>query len=157
MNIDSGDQGMCKLVCKPCAFLVFAEHRIKPLIGARMFRIKLLHPLMTLLDCFFILRHLRVCFCFTLEIFGLRDAAGSVFLIQPELHCLELFGLLLQIADCIRAFCDGRFPALADLMLFNSFLFDQCEHLPNRFVSSVLNPWLAVSFANRALRIAVMC
>ena len=40
--------------------------------------------------------------------------------------------------------------------LFNSFLFDQCAHLPNRFVSSVLNPWLAVSFANRALRIAVM-
>ena len=120
---------MSKLVCKPCAFLVFAEHRIKPFIRTGMFRIKLLHPLMTLLDCFFILRHLRVCFCFPLEIFSLCDAAGSVFLIQPELHCLELFVLLLQIADCIRAFCDGRFPALADLMLFNSFLFDQCEHL----------------------------
>ena len=34
-------------------------------------------------------------------------------------------------------------------MFFDSFLFNQCEHLPNRFVSSVLNPCLAVSFTNR--------
>ena len=113
---------MSKLVCKPCAFLVFAKHRIKPLIGARMFRVKLLHPLMALPDCFFVFRHLRVCLCFPLEIFSLCDAAGSVFLIQPELHCLELFGLFLQIADCVRAFCDGRFPALADLVFFDGLL-----------------------------------
>ena len=80
---------MSKLVCKPFAFLVFAEHRIKPFIRTGMFRIKLLHPLMALPDCFFILRHLRVRLCFPLEIFSLCDAAGSVFLIQPELHCLS--------------------------------------------------------------------
>ena len=39
---------MSKLVCKPFAFLVFAEHRIKPFIRTGMFRIKLLHPLMLL-------------------------------------------------------------------------------------------------------------
>ena len=156
MNIDSGDKSMSKLVCKPFALLVFAKHRIKPLIGARMFRSS---SRIRSWPCRLLLRfQTSSCLsCFPLEIFSLCDAAGSVFLIQPKLHCLELFGLFLQIADCVRAFCDGRFPALADLMLFNSFLFDQCEHLPNRFVSGVLNPCLAVSFTNRALRIAVMC
>ena len=70
---------MSKLVCKPFAFLVFAEHRIKPFIRTGMFRIKLLHPLMTSLDCFFILRHLRVCFCFPLVCYGALSPQHAVF------------------------------------------------------------------------------
>lgn len=95
---------MGKLVGKRFTFLVIADHLVKSLIGAGMLRIKLLHPLMALPDCFFIFGYLGVHLSFSLEIFRLCNAGRSVLLIQPELDSLELFGLLLQIADCIGAF-----------------------------------------------------
>ena len=104
MNIDNSDQRMGKLVSKPFAFLEIADHLVKPLIGTGMLRIKLLHPLMALPDCFFIFGYLGVHLRFSLEIFRLCDAGQSVLLIQPELYSLELFRLLLQIADCIGTF-----------------------------------------------------
>lgn len=89
---------------KPFVFLELADHLVKSLIGAGMLRIKLLHPLMALPDCFFTFGYLGVHLSFSLEIFRLCDAGRSVLLIQPELDSLELFRLLLQIADCIGTF-----------------------------------------------------
>ena len=83
---------MSKLVCKSFAFLVFAEHRIKPFIRTGMFRVKLLHPLMALPDCFFILRHLRIRLCFPLEVSDLT-------FLDPALR--------------FRQFLDGNLPVPA--------------------------------------------
>ena len=111
---------------------------------------------MTALNCFIVFSDLRIRCRLLLNICFLRDASGCILLVEPQLGRLVLLILLLQSADFISAFLDGRFPKITDFAVLDCFLLFQCEKLSKGMEDNLLNIHLRKAPANRTVCVSVV-
>ena len=113
---------MGQLIGQSFAIGILIADRIQLFIRTGGLGVKLLHPLVTALNCFIVFSDLRIRCRLLLNVRLLRDAPSGILLVEPQLGRLVLLVLLLQSADFISTFLDGRFPQITDFAVLYCFL-----------------------------------